>query len=157
MSKLCQNCGMRPATINATMTIGGLPKEISLCNSCAQKLGVSVVQNEGDVYEQILFASPSTEKCCPKCGTKESEFLQNGYCGCAVCYYTFSDIAKTCEKWHGKSKHVGKISKNNVLSRTRLETLMLRLKTATEQGNLPEINRLKREIKLLGEYHAENK
>ena len=134
--------------MTVSATIGGTNKELSLCAACAKKMGLVNIQKNGDAYEQILFSKKS-EKVCPNCGTSESDFNETGYAGCSVCYYVFSDAAKMCEKWHGKSKHVGKVASSNVISKTRLGTLMLRLKNATLNGDAQQIREIKQEIKML--------
>jgi len=148
MIKYCQNCGERPSVITVNASIAGPNKYLCLCAICAKKLGLTNVQKSGDAYEQILFSSKSERKC-PNCGTSESDFYETGYTGCSVCYYVFSDAAKMCEKWHGRSKHTGKISSSAVLSKTRLGTLMLRLRKASLEGNAEEIRQIKQEIQML--------
>ena len=153
MNKLCQNCGESPSIVCVNASIAGNNKELFLCENCAKKLGLLTSQKSGDAYEQILFSSKS-EKICPNCGTKESDFIETGYTGCSMCYYVFSDVAKLCEKWHGKSKHTGKVASSTVISKTRLGTLMLRLRNATIAGNSEQIRQIKQEIKMLEESNA---
>ena len=148
MIRYCQNCGERPSVITVNTSIAGQNKELCLCAICAKKLGLVDVQKTGEAYEQILFSTKS-ERVCPNCGTKESDFNETGYTGCSVCYYVFSDAAKVCEKWHGKSKHTGKVSTSSVISKTRLGTLMLRLRKATIEGNSEQIRQIRKEIQML--------
>ena len=148
MIKYCQNCGERLSIMTINTTVAGQSKELCLCENCARKMGLISPAKTGDAYEQILFSSKS-ERSCPNCGMKESEFNETGYAGCSVCYYVFSDAAKMCEKWHGKSKHNGKVSNSAVLSKTRLGTLMLRLRKASLEGNSEQIRQIKQEIQML--------
>lgn len=148
MIKYCQSCGQRPSEMTINTTIGGQVKELCLCASCAKRMGLMDFQKNGDAYEQILFSKKS-EKVCPNCGMSESGFNETGYAGCSVCYYVFSDAAKMCEKWHGRSKHTGKVASSTVLSKTRLGTLMLRLKNATLNKDAAQVRQIKQEIQML--------
>ena len=146
MIKYCQNCGERPGNFVVKTTIAGQERDLCLCEICAQKLGLT--QTTKNSYEQLLFARP-TEKTCPNCGMSEHEFEKTGKAGCSVCYYVFSNAKKICEKWHGNAKHVGKIADSSVLSKTRLGTLMLRLRNASIKRDVEQIRQIKEEMRML--------
>lgn len=153
MIKYCQNCGERPGNFVVKTTIAGQERDLCLCEVCAQKMGLTKTQQ--NAYEQLLFAQRS-ERMCPNCGTKESAFEETGKAGCSVCYYVFSNAKKICEKWHGSAKHVGKVADSSVLSKTRLGTLMIRLRNASVQGNMEQVRQIKKEIQMLEAANAKN-
>ena len=146
MIKYCQNCGERPGNFVVKTTIAGQERDLCLCEVCAQKMGLTAT--EKNEYEGLLFAR-ATEKECPNCGMRESEFEETGKAGCSVCYYVFGQAKKICQEWHGSARHTGKVADSNVLSKTRLGTLMIRLRNASIQGNMEQVRQIKNELKVL--------
>lgn len=151
MIRLCQNCGERPSSTVAKININGEQKDICLCTKCATKLGILKPEEHG--YESLLFGRPN-ERYCEACGTKESEFLATGVLGCAKCAYVFDGVKNFVEKKCGAGKHCGKTSSSLVLSKTKVETLLLRLEEAKRTRNAVEIGRIREELRRLGQGNA---
>ena len=150
MIKLCQSCGEKPSSTVVQMNVDGVVRDICLCRECATKFGILRPQEHG--YEKTFFGERN-EKVCENCGTTESEFAA-GNVGCAKCVYVFGNAKNIVEKKCGSSKHIGKTSRSAVLSKTKMETLLMRLEDATKRSDANEILRLKNEIRILGEENA---
>lgn len=95
----CSRCNAPKPTIHVTAKVGDAFVEMSFCVSCAP--GPQMV------IEQI----PTTNMIrCPRCGTSVADLQESGRFGCADDYEIFaSAITKGLKKYHGASRHVGKI------------------------------------------------
>lgn len=100
--RMCDMCGIRPATHFFKKSINGVKTEKCLCDHCAS------VVNQGDLFEAVfgsgfypaMFGFQSQPvgqtrmRVCPHCGTTERDVLENYRFGCSECYRTFRDIAE---------------------------------------------------------------
>lgn len=111
----CDRCD-NPATVHEVTIEGGKRIEKHLCESCAQKEGLSpVVSAPLASLAKFIVAQPgqvvrAADPECPRCGLKWGEFRQHGLLGCPGCYQAFeAQLAPLLERaQEGASEHVGK-------------------------------------------------
>lgn len=159
---MCDNCGIRPATVYVKENINGKIYEGHLCQKCMQ-------EKEKRMFTTTLF-SPFFEKpkkierkICSSCQTSEDQFLNSGFLGCPNCYNAF---AESMENWIGKFQnapyHIGTNpdKKNNTTDteddeKTKYERL---LKKAIEEERFEEAAMYRDKLKnLKGEGNHESK
>ncbi|MCI8362562.1 MAG: hypothetical protein HFJ41_05500 [Clostridia bacterium] len=119
----CQNCGENEANVKYTQIINGVKKQMSLCDKCAQNLGIDDMQfnmpinfssflgDVFDIYEDTLpeIIKPKT-LICDRCNITYDEFLQTGKFGCEECYEVFkTKLDQILKNIHGANRHVGRI------------------------------------------------
>ncbi len=119
----CQNCGENEANVKYTQIINGVKKQMSLCDKCAQNLGIddmefnmpinfsSFLGDVFDIYEDTLteIIKPKTLTC-DRCNMTYDEFLQTGKFGCEECYEVFkTKLDQILKNIHGANRHVGRI------------------------------------------------
>ena len=93
------------------------------------------------------------EKTCKFCGTKLSDFYETSMLGCEHCYEVFSaEITAALKKMQGKTAHVGKAPKLNVLDREMLfeyKSLLKEKEKAVLEGRFEEAAALDKDISAL--------
>lgn len=121
----CQNCGENEANVKYTQIINGVKKQMSLCDKCAQELGIDDMNFSmpinfssflGDMFDMYEDTIPTLIKpevlACNKCNMTFDEFLNTGKFGCDNCYDTFEvKLNPILKNIHGTNKHVGRIGK----------------------------------------------
>ena len=116
---ICECCHQCAATVHLTEIHQGEKKEIHICESCAEKKGVSTVNPPLSVSDLLggLMEHPIgseikelIEQECPHCGMTYPEFRTRGRLGCAEDYRVFNKGLKPLlEKIHGSHQHLGKV------------------------------------------------
>jgi protein arginine kinase activator len=109
----CSICN-KNANVHLTQIVNNKIHKIDLCESCAQKKGVT--DPEGFSLAE-LFAKPTaavtSEKVqlhCPKCGLSAADFSRTGRLGCADCYDVFKPLLlPILEDMHEGVSHQGKV------------------------------------------------
>lgn len=119
---LCQNCGKNQANIRYTQIINGVKKEMTLCETCAEKMGIDNVKINmpinfsnflGDLLEGYNETIPSfakeTHNKCTSCGELYNDFIEKGLLGCPECYDMFDDkLDSVLKNLQGHTRHVGR-------------------------------------------------
>lgn len=119
---LCQNCGKNQANIKYTQIINGVKKEMALCETCAEKMGIDNVKINmpisfsnflGDLLEGYNETIPSfvkeTRNQCTSCGELYNDFIETGLLGCPECYNMFDEkLDSVLKNLQGHTKHVGR-------------------------------------------------
>ncbi|MDG1701677.1 MAG: UvrB/UvrC motif-containing protein [Opitutae bacterium] len=100
------------ATVHLTQIINNQIQKIDLCESCAQKKGVT--DSEGFSLAEMLsntdYSSNSLQQNCKSCGLMLSEFKKSGRFGCTVCYTSFeSFLEPILDEMHIGNQHIGKL------------------------------------------------
>lgn len=170
----CQNCGKNEANIIYTQIINGMKKKMSLCEKCAQELGIddmnfnmpisfsSFLGDMLDIYDETIpNLIKSKTLICEKCNMTYDEFLETGKIGCENCYETFKEkLDPLLKNIHGANRHIGRIG-NFTQDKENFQTLnkvkndektnknsMKKENRKGENSKLEELQeRLKREIK----------
>jgi len=116
---LCECCQQNEATIHLKQVVNNQPKELHLCEGCAEESGMNV-QNVMSIPE-ILFglgslgAGPqengaSSTKRCPHCHMRDCDFKKTARLGCSHCYEAFADeLGPMLAAMHKGTQHKGKI------------------------------------------------
>lgn len=121
---VCQECNERPATVKVTKIVNGQPKDLNLCEYCADEKGdffsfnnlLAGLLNMGlgmkSANSKASFSSED-QLTCPQCGLTYREFINIGRFGCTECYKTFNPYLESIlKKLHGGNVfHNGKIPK----------------------------------------------
>ncbi|MBQ9715249.1 MAG: hypothetical protein IJV77_02425 [Clostridia bacterium] len=113
----CMKCGM-PATTFVTTTINGNTTQQYLCDECYR-------EQQHSFYFKTRQSQPAQKDIvCPKCNTKQSQFLKTGFLGCPHCYKAFQGtIDKLLPKIQGKTTHVARQHMGAEPQESRAETL----------------------------------
>lgn len=124
---LCEECGLRPASIRLAMVVNGVKQERMLCPVCmAQMYRRIPMGNFGNLASMLSGmmggkkASPRGHEqppedenymqlSCINCGTTYEEFQKSGMVGCSQCYKAFHDpIEVLLTRVSGHQQHVGR-------------------------------------------------
>lgn len=172
----CERCGKNEANVQYTQIINGLKEELSLCEKCANDLGVGNISFsmpidfsnffgeflEGDnvnTFQNIKF---NTQNTCQKCGMTFEEFANTGKFGCDNCYEIFSNkIDRILKGVHGTDTHIGRkylenkenkennVEKKHDTNIAKIEELKNKLKAVIKEENYEEAAKIRDEIKTL--------
>ncbi len=112
---MCEECGIREATIHFTTIVNGHSRELMLCSECLNKHkhqmwdGIPLGELlQGFWKENGKEETPQLR--CPSCGMDYEEFKNSGRLGCAQCYRTFSQqLEPVLSRLHGRVRHAGKV------------------------------------------------
>ena len=112
------------------------------------------LKQQHSFYFQTRQSKPQVkEVVCPKCNTKQSQFLKTGFLGCPHCYKAFEGaIDKLLPKIQGKTTHVPRphMGVEPQESRTeKLKRLNLQLYNAKKAMNYEEAQKIFDQIKEL--------
>lgn len=128
----CSICN-KDATVHLTQIVNNKIHKVDLCESCAQKKGVT--DPEGFsladlVSKTVLTPVPAeSQQVCPSCGQNTADFRRSGRFGCAECYTVFHALVlPVLEDMHAGTSHKGKVPEV-ALSR---QSIQLRLKHLKE-------------------------
>lgn len=107
---ICSLCDQH-ATVHLTQIINNKIQKIDLCESCAQKKGVT--DPEGFSLAEMLsnadFLGAEDTQACSTCGHSISDFRKSGRFGCSDCYVSFGKQLKPIlEEMHVGFEHIGK-------------------------------------------------
>ena len=124
------------ATVHLTQIINNQIQKIDLCESCAQKKGVT--DSEGFSLAEMLSNAeyqPYTEdKNCDSCGLTLAEFKKSGRFGCASCYESFESVLKPIlDEMHIGNHHIGKMpvrSMKGICKEEKIKALKDKLSSA---------------------------
>lgn len=117
---LCEECGLRPATIHLTKIVNNIKVERHLCAECAREKGelafvasphFSIAGMLSGLFSQTddQPGSPPGEKCA-SCGMAYDDFAKVGRLGCGNCYQRFeARLDPILKRIHGSVEHVGKV------------------------------------------------
>lgn len=121
---LCENCGVRSATLHFTKIVNGEKNEFHLCEVCAEEKG-ELLTGESDPFsfhhllsgllnfDQMLNGHSVINQDtlhCNSCGLTFNQFRKTGKFGCSDCYKNFeSKLEPIFRRIHGNSQHSGKV------------------------------------------------
>lgn len=128
---ICQNCGKNEANVKYTQIINGVKKQMSLCNNCAEELGLENIGFDmpidfssflGDMFEDehtsfIPDLINLKSLTCDKCNMTYDDFTEVGKFGCEDCYESFENkIEQLIKSIQGSNRHVGRLDKKTIES-----------------------------------------
>lgn len=152
----CNICN-KEASVHLTQIINNKVHKVDLCESCAQKKGVT--DPEGFSLTELLSKASQTiesgeqQLMCPSCGMETSDFRRTGRLGCANCYDVFKQILlPVLEDMHTGVFHKGKVptvALNRQSNQQRLRKLQSSLAHAVAEEAYEEAARFRDEIKAI--------
>ena len=124
------------ATVHLTQIINNQIQKIDLCESCAQKKGVT--DTEGFSLAEMLsnaeYQSVNYKENCQECGMTLAEFKKSGRFGCAMCYESFASVLQPIlEEMHIGNHHIGKLPvkcHEGICKEEQIKTLKEKLNSA---------------------------
>lgn len=131
----CSLCD-QVATVHLTQIINNTIQKIDLCETCAQKKGVTDAESFSlaEMLASAQSGSTFIKKTCDHCGIHLTVFKKLGRFGCAKCYDVFSFALKSIlEDMHMGSTHAGKLPKDS-LARVHLGEQISHLKAKMKEA-----------------------
>lgn len=149
---MCEECGVRPATVYVTRIVNGQKVERHLCTQCALEKGDigPLMQNPGWILQEFLQAlgpapSPLSQSRCSSCGLSWSDFTRTGFLGCPHCYDHFLPrLLPAIQKVQGADHHVPGRGETAVKSLGELEE---ELQRAVREERYEDAARIRDEIR----------
>ena len=160
----CQKCD-RPASFHITDLVDGKPKELHLCEECAQAF---LAPNEDDAAEvlpamagllaQHLAVGETADqlarldqRVCPVCGISFLEFRKQGRLGCPHDYVFFAEeLEPLLMNIHDQTDHIGKVPKrqsSGADQQTQLIRLRREMKEAVAHERYEQASELRDKIR----------
>lgn len=140
---LCEQCGLRPATVHITRVLNGEVQSVHLCPQCARERGEFqfMIPDAGLMLQNLVAGMAAgftptgiqEQVICPSCGTPFSYFQETARLGCPDCYRTFQGrLAPILRRIHGADRHVGRVPATSpeVKRQAELEALRRSLEEA---------------------------
>jgi len=166
---LCQECGVKQATLHFTKIVNGEKTEFHICESCARDKGELIPGTSGGFSIHSLLSGlldlegPGKEKsaaskiaqtqACEECGMTYSQFSKLGRFGCSSCYKYFnSGLDPLFKRVHGSTLHVGKIPKRagaQIVVRRQIEEMKQELGISIIQEEFEKAAELRDHIRRL--------
>jgi len=166
---LCENCGIRPATLHFTKIINNKKTEFHLCEQCAKEKG-EIIAAEEDGFDTYSFHHllsgllnfdqmmnnhsldvDSETLRCKTCGLTFSQFKKSGKFGCSDCYHYFKPhLEPIFRRIHGNNQHSGKVplrSGKEIKQKKELDTLRLQLQQKVAAEEFEEAAKIRDQIK----------
>ncbi|UCG32942.1 MAG: UvrB/UvrC motif-containing protein [Phycisphaerales bacterium] len=156
---LCQRCKKSGATVHVTDLVGE-PKELHLCEECAEEEGIRVKSSVPintileDFIKHQVASQEMSDLTCPECGTSFLTFRQQGVLGCPHDYEAFDKplTSLIAQAHEGATRHVGKVP-NKASSTQKKQHLVIKLRhqlqEAVEQEKYEEAAKLRDQLKEL--------
>jgi len=138
----CHHCDSQ-ATVHLTQIINGQMHKMDLCETCAQKKGVTNPDNLsiGSLLDDHHTSGDTsvTSMTCESCGTTHQDFKKGGRLGCEACYHVFRPVLEPLlDGMHSGINHLGKVPSRSVQKKEVEDTeevLSKALKKAVEEEN----------------------
>ena len=153
----CSQCG-EVATVHLTQIINNKIIKVDLCESCAQKKGVT--DPEGFSLADLLqkthggaATGGEPKLSCPKCGLNTADFRRTGRLGCASCFEVFAPLLRPAlEDMHMGTEHQGKVPEralNRQDVHRQLSSLQSALAAAIDEEAYEEAAKLRDQIRAI--------
>lgn len=153
---LCELCKEREATVHLTQVIDSAVKKLHLCEACAGKNGVDL-QGPLSISDILLGlgvqkepAGAGSERSCPRCHMRRTDFKKTGRFGCAECYTAFAEeLPPLLKAMHRADRHTGKIPQREsarVQASAELAALQQQMEKAISGEKFEEAARLRDSI-----------
>jgi len=168
---MCEECGVRPATIHLTTIRDGEKTERNLCTVCMAKyqkrmpgmdmaglagiLGGLIGAKKPEGRNENFFPEEDAEidLTCPECGMTYQEFKKTGLLGCANCYQEFREPLETVlTRMHGSTRHTGRMPEGaatGISIRINIDRMRQQLAQAIANEEYEEAAQLRDKIRAL--------
>ena len=165
---MCDECGVRPATIHLTTFVGGEKQEKNLCATCLTKYKMQLPAIDiadlagilGGFIGKALNAKKEEpdsgfEGACETCGMDYKEFKRKGMLGCSDCYKAFREpIEEMFIRMHGNAQHAGRVPggvNSSVSLKLQIEKLKAKLLKAVSDEEYEKAAFLRDQIRALNQ------
>ena len=163
---MCDECGIRPASIHLTTIVNGEKKDVNLCAECmARKKELKIdFSSLAGTISQMLGGMGSANKSeqeeepipdivCEGCGTRYESFIKTGYVGCVQCYEAFRQplsawLMKRVGGDHHAGRHAGGMNES-IEKKKRISTLKRRQRQAISDEDYEMAAALRDQIRAL--------
>ncbi len=133
---------------------GGAVTKMHICHGCAVNMGVfdgNMQEKPFDILGKFLSAlalpEAVSDRSCPECGKKLSEFRDNGKLGCPQCWEAFREnLEPLLKKLHGRASHKQKARSLNGKN-MRVMALQKKLQEAVDKEEYEQAAKIRDEIK----------
>ena len=160
----CQKCN-RPASFHITDMVEGKPKELHLCEECAQTFlapseeeAAEVLPAMAGLLAQHLAVGETADqlarldqRVCPVCGISFLEFRKQGRLGCPHDYVFFAEeLDPLLMNIHDQTHHIGKAPKRQSCGadqQTQLIRLRREMKEAVAHEKYEQASELRDKIR----------
>ncbi|MBQ1257925.1 MAG: UvrB/UvrC motif-containing protein [Clostridia bacterium] len=163
---MCDECGVRPATIHLTTFTGGEKQDKNLCATCLTKYKMNLptmdLSNLAGILGGFIEKALSGKKeevdsgfnaTCETCSMDYKQFKRNGMLGCADCYKAFREpIEEMLTRMHGNAQHVGRIPggvNSQISLKLQIDKLKQQLTRAVSQEEYEKAALLRDQIRAL--------
>lgn len=163
---MCDECGVRPATIHLTTFTNGEKQDKNLCATCLTKYKMNLptmdLSNLAGILGGFIEKALSGKKeevdsgftaTCETCGMDYKMFKRNGMLGCADCYKAFREpIEEMLSRMHGNAQHVGRIPggvNSSISLKLQIDKLKHQLTRAVSQEEYEKAATLRDQIRAL--------
>lgn len=152
---MCDHCHQNKAVFHLTQVVGGQITKLHLCESCAKEMGVNLdapISIANCLLGGGLSGSSAkeSERSCPRCHMRRTDFKKTGRFGCASCYEAFAeDLPPLLKAMHRADHHTGKVparESRRVRASAELARLQQEMDKAIAAENFEEAARLRDEI-----------
>lgn len=165
---LCEQCGIRPASVHITKIVNNKKSQLNLCDICASQYQ----QQWGNYLEQnfslnkflagLLNYDKSFDKKdtllrnsakCSQCGQHYAQFAQSGKLGCDKCYENFGEYLEALlKRVHGSQVHKGKFPKRTagfIRNKRKIQNLKNYLNELVAKEEFEEAAKIRDQIREL--------
>lgn len=162
---MCDECGVRPATIRLMSIVNGEKSARNLCTHCMADAKKALPNLDLSSLDNMLAsliaatkkiggaAGPALDLTCPSCGMTYERFQKAGLLGCAECYGAFSEpLNELLTRIHGSTQHTGHapgVRKQTVSNRLTVMGLRQQLSKAIESEEYERAAELRDRIRQL--------
>lgn len=162
---MCDECGIRPATIRLMSIVNGEKSARNLCTHCMVDVKKSLPSLDLSSLDNMLAsliaatkkigesAGPAIDITCPSCGMTHEKFQKAGLLGCAECYRAFAEpLNELLKRIHGSTQHTGHapgVRKHAVSNRLAVIGLRQQLAKAIESEEYERAAELRDQIRQL--------
>ena len=161
---MCDECGIRPATIRITTIVNGEKRDRNLCSEClasSQRIKKDFSNLAGHLNGLLDALKSSAAKSeetipeieCSRCGTTYEAYRKTGLVGCAQCYNDFREpLQAMMSRVHGHTQHVGRIpggADKQLSMKLKLEKLRQELNQAIQSEEYETAASLRDQIRSL--------
>ena len=154
----CSICN-KEATVHLTQIVNNKIHKVDLCESCAQKKGVT--DPEGFSLADMLSKAPlaptpgEAQDVCPNCGQGTADFRVTGRLGCSECFEVFKALVlPVLEDMHAGTTHKGKVptvALSRQSSKMQLKNLQDALARAVAEEAYEQAAKFRDQIKAIQE------
>lgn len=151
---LCDKCKKRQATVHRRELVDNKYCELHLCDECAAYTFGEFENNVENAILAGLFGEPVvSEKTCPACGMRFSDYERTGLLGCPSCYDVFNaELLPHIARIQGKVTHTGKgggvyTSEHDL--RMQLSSLQDEMEKALKSGNYIKAGHINNRLDLI--------